>query len=329
MTKLDVNYLGIPLAHPIVPGASPIADRLDLVLRYEDAGAPAIVMRSIFEEQIEREQLAAHRHLGVLVDAESSGVIPDTGTFALGLDGYLEQLAKIRARTKLVVIGSLNGTSPGGWTEYARRIEQAGAHALELNLYAIPTDPDRDAASIEAAELATVREVVAAVKIPVAVKLSPFYSSLPHFVASLEQTGARGIVLFNRFYQADLDPIALETVRTLHLSTPEELLLRLRWLAIVTPRTGLSVASSGGVHDATGVVKAVMAGAHVVQVVSALLTGGPARLRELIDGLARFVDEHDYDSLHQMRGNMNLARCPDPGAYERADYIQLLRSWHG
>jgi len=329
VTKLGVDYLGIPLAHPIVPGASPIADRIDLVLRYEDAGAPAIVMRSIFEEQIEREQLAAHRHLDSFVDAEATGFAPDSAVFALGLDNYLEQLARIRARTKLVVIGSLNGTSPGGWTEYARLIEQAGAHALELNLYAIPSDPDLDASSIEAEQLATVRDVVAAVSIPVAVKLSPFYSSLPHFVTGLERTGARGIVLFNRFYQADIDPIALETERTLHLSTPEELLLRLRWLAIVTPRTTLSVAASGGVHDAIGAIKAVMAGAHVVQVVSTLLTGGPTRLRELVDGLARFLDEHEYESMRQMRGNMNLARCPDPSAYERADYIQLLRSWHG
>jgi dihydroorotate dehydrogenase (fumarate) len=172
-------------------------------------------------------------------------------------------------------------------------------------------------------------EVVQAVAIPVAVKLSPFYSSIPNFAAALATTGIRGLVVFNRFYQADIDPIALETVRTLHLSTADELLLRLRWLAILSPITKLSLAVSGGVHDAWGAVRAVMAGAHVVQCVSALLRHGPPQLREIIDGLGRFLDEHDYSSLAMMNGNMNLARCPDPHAYERADYIQLLRSWHG
>lgn len=329
MTRLATDYLGLPLAHPIVPGASPIADDLDRVLRYEDAGAPAIVMRSIFEEQIALEQLAAHRHLDALVDAEAVSFSPDSDVFALGLDGYLEQLARIRARTRLTVIGSLNGTTPGGWTDYARRIEQAGAHALELNLYAVPADPRRSGAELEAEQLQTVRSVVGAVTIPVAVKLSPFYSSLPHFVAALGETGARGVVLFNRFYQADIDPVRLETARTLHLSTPEELLLRLRWLAILSPATQLSLAASGGVHDASGVVRALMAGAHAVQVVSALLHHGPARLRELIDGLTRFLDEHEYESIAPMIGSMNLARCPSPGAYERADYIQILRGWHG
>lgn len=329
MSKLAVTYLGIPLPHPVVPGASPIADDLDRVLAYEDAGAGAIVMRSIFEEQIEREQLAAHRHLDDFVDAEASSIARIGPAFALGLDGYLEQIVRIRARTKLVVIGSLNGTTPGGWTDYARRIEQAGAHALELNLYEVSTDPRRSAPDLEAAQLATVREVVRAVTIPVAVKLSPFYSSLPSFATSLAATGIRGLVLFNRFYQADIDPVALETVRTLHLSTPDELLLRLRWLAILSPMLELSLAASGGVHDASGAIRAIMAGATIVQSVSALLHHGPARLRQIVADLATFLDEHEYESLAAMTGNMNLARCPDPHAYERADYIQVLRSWHG
>lgn len=329
MNTLATEYLGIPLAHPLVVGASPIADDVDRVLAYEDAGACAIVMRSIFEEQIELEQLAAHRHLDALVDAEAASFAPDHAAFALGLDGYLEQLARLRARTRLVVIGSLNGTTPGGWTDYARRIEQAGAHALELNLYAVPADPRRSGPELEAEQLQTVRDVVAAVRVPVAVKLSPFYSSLPHFVTALADTGARGVVLFNRFYQADIDPVRLETVRTLHLSTPDELLLRLRWLAILSPATALSLAASGGVHDAHGAIRALMAGAHAVQCVSALLHHGPAHLRAMLDGVARFVAEHEYPSLAAMIGNMNLARCPSPAAYERADYIQLLRGWHG
>jgi dihydroorotate dehydrogenase (fumarate) len=325
---LSVDYLGLRLAHPLVVGASPIGDRLDQVLRYEDAGACAIVMRSIFEEQIELEQMAAHRHLDVYSGAEASSMAPDTDVFALGLDGYLEQLARLRTRTKLTVIGSLNGTTPGGWTDYARRIEQAGAHALELNLYAVPADAACSGSELEAAQLETVRSVASAVAIPVAVKLSPFYSSLPHFVAELERTGVRGVVLFNRFYQADIDPIGLETMRTLHLSTPAELLLRLRWLAIISAKSRLSLAASGGVHETTDAIRALMAGATVVQCVSTLLLHGPARLCAMVDGLASFLAEHEYPSLTAMIGNMNHARCPDPAAYERADYMQILRGWH-
>jgi len=326
--NLSVDYLGLRLAHPLMVGASPIGDRLDQVLRYEDAGACAIVMRSIFEEQIELEQMAAHRHLDVYSGAEASSMAPDTDVFALGLDGYLEQLARLRTRTKLTVIGSLNGTTPGGWTDYARRIEQAGAHALELNLYSVPADAARSGSELEAAQLETVRAVASALAIPVAVKLSPFYSSLPHFVAELERTGVRGVVLFNRFYQADIDPIGLETTRTLHLSTPEELLLRLRWLAIISAKSRLSLAASGGVHETIDAIRALMAGATVVQCVSTLLLHGPARLCAMVDGLASFLSEHEYPSLTAMIGNMNHSRCPDPAAYERADYMQILRGWH-
>ncbi|MGO9488707.1 MAG: dihydroorotate dehydrogenase-like protein, partial [Solirubrobacteraceae bacterium] len=298
MTSLATHYLGLELAHPIIPGASPLADDLDQVLRLEDAGASAIVMRSIFEEQIELEQMAAHRHMDGHVVAEAdAGVFPDTNVFALGLDGYLEQLRRIRARTSLKVIASLNGVTPGGWTEYARRLEAAGAHALELNLYSVPTDARLSARDIEERHLVTVHEVTRTVGLPVAVKLSPYYSSLPHFVQALQDAGARGAVLFNRFYQADIDPVLLEAARTLHLSTPDELLLRLRWLAIVSPQTRLELAASGGVHAATDVVKALMAGARVVQVVSTLLRHGPKQLRILIDGLTEFLEEQEYPSL--------------------------------
>jgi dihydroorotate dehydrogenase (fumarate) len=329
MTSLATRYLGLDLESPLVPGASPLADDLDSVLLLEDAGASAIVMRSIFEEQIALEQMAAHRHMDGFVDAEASGAFPETNVFALGLDSYQDQLRRIRERTKLKVIGSLNGVTPGGWTDYARRLEEAGAHALELNLYAVPADARLSARDLEDRQLATVREVTRAVKVPVAVKLSPYYSSLPHFVAALEDTGARAAVLFNRFYQADIDPVRLEAARTLHLSTPDELLLRLRWLAIVSPQTRLELAASGGVHAPLDAVKAIMAGAQVVQVVSALLRHGAAHLRLLIDGLQSFLEREEYPSLDAMRGNMNHARSPDPGAYERSDYIQLLSSWHG
>jgi dihydroorotate dehydrogenase (fumarate) len=330
MTSLATRYLGLELAQPIVPGASPLADDLDQVLLLEDAGASAIVMRSIFEEQITLEQMAAHRHLDVDLGAEAAGgLFLDTDVFALGLDSYLEQLRRIRQRTSLKVIGSLNGTTPGGWTEYARRIEEAGAHALELNLYSIPSDVRLSASDLEQRQLATVREVTHAVKLPVGVKLSPYYSSLPHFVQSLEDAGAKAAVLFNRFYQADIDAVLLEGARTLYLSTPDELLLRLRWLAIVSPQTRLELAASGGVHAALDVVKAIMAGAQVVQVVSTLLRHGPKQLRVLVDGLTEFLDQEEYTSLAAMRGNMSHARAPNPEAYERADYIHMLSSWHG
>lgn len=329
MSQLNTSYLGLELSHPLVPGASPLGDDIDTVLRLEDAGAPAIVMRSIFEEQIALEQMAAHRHLDGHADAEMSSAFPDTDVFALGLDTYLEQVRRIRARTQLKVIGSLNGVTPGGWLDYARKVEAAGAHALELNLYAVPSDPKRSAQELEEEQISTVRDIVKAVKLPVAVKLSPYYSSLPHFVRGLEQAGAQGVVMFNRVYQADIDPLKLEAQRTLHLSTSEELLLRLRWLAIVSPQTKLGLSASGGVHTATDVVKAIMAGAHTVQLVSSLLKNGPAHLKALIEGLKAFLEAQEYGSVAEMRGNMNRARSPNPQAYERSDYIHILQSWHG
>lgn len=336
MISLATRYLGLDLPHPIIPGASPLGDDIDSVLKLEDAGAGAIVMRSVFEEQIALEQLAAHRHIDASLGAEASTVFPDTNVFALGLDTYLEQLRRIRERTSLKVIGSLNGTTPGGWIEYARSIAQAGAHALELNVYAVPTDVTRSSNDVENEQIQTVRAVARTVKLPLAVKLSPYYSSLPHFVSSLGTAGAHGVVLFNRVYQADIEPVKLEAERTLHLSTPDELLLRLRWIAILSaqPRMGTNgnhfdISSSGGAHSAIDVVKALMAGATTVQTVSALLKHGPTRLAEMIVGLRRFLQEQEYESLEQMRGNMNRARTPNPSAYERADYIHLLASWHG
>ncbi len=336
MIALTTRYLGLELEHPIVPGASPLGDELDTVLRLEDAGAPALVMRSIFEEQVELEQLAAHRHLDLDLGAEASGAFPDTHVFALGLDGYLTQIRRIGERTRLPVIGSLNGTTPGGWLEYAQLIEQAGARALELNLYAIATDDRRSGAEVEADQLTVVREVTGRVGIPVAVKISPTYSALPSFVTALAEAGAQAVVVFNRLYQADIDPVALEAQRTLRLSTPDDLLLRLRWLAILSAQdrrtargTPLELASSGGVHGPLHAVKALMAGATVVQTVASLLIHGPEHLRSLTDGLRHFLEEQEYPSLEVLRGNMNLARTPDPSAYERADYIHLLSSWHG
>ncbi len=328
--NLATSYLGLSLAHPIVPGASPLADDIDSVRRLEDAGAAAIVMRSLFEEQVALESMGAYQHLDGHGDvyAEAQSYFPSTNVFALRADTYLEQLHRIRQTVAVPVIASLNGTTPGGWLDYAKQIEQAGAHALELNLYSLPSSPDITAQDVERGQLQIIAEVARSVRIPVTVKLSPFYTSLPHFVADIGRAGARGVVLFNRFYQPDIDIETLDNVQQLHLSDSSELLLRLRWLAIVSPRTELSLACSGGVHSPTDAVKALMAGANVVQVVSALLAHGPGELRKILDGLTRWMVEHEYESLSQLVGSMNHARSPNPSAYERANYIRLLSSFH-
>jgi dihydroorotate dehydrogenase (fumarate) len=328
---LSTTYLGLRLAHPLMPGASPLVDDLDEVRRLEDAGAAAIVMHSIFEEQVRLDQLAAHRHVDEPAESfgEALSYFPSTGAFALGPDEYLEQVRRIRTAVAVPVIGSLNGVSLGGWLEYARLIEEAGAHALELNLYGLPTDAHLDASDVDAQCIDVVRAVTQAVHIPVAVKLSPFHSSLPHLARRIEEAGAAGLVIFNRFYQADIDPEALEVRPRLQLSDSSELLLRVRWLAVLSAQRRLSLAASGGVHTAIDAVKALMSGAHAVQMVSALLLSGTKHLARVLADLRAWLAEHEYDSLGGMIGSMNLARCPDPGAYERANYVQVLQSWHG
>ncbi len=329
MSDLRTTYLGLELAHPIVPGASPLADDLDGARALEDAGAPAIVLRSLFEEQIEEGALAAARHLDAYEDAhaEARSFFPATAKLAHGPDAYLEHLAKVCAAVDVPVIGSLNGVTLGGWLEYAALIEHAGASALELNLYRLPIDPEDDARTLEARDLAIVSAVLERVRIPVAVKLSPFYTSLPHHARALEETGVAGLVCFNRFYQPDIDAEILEAKRELHLSTPSDLPLRLRWLAVLSAQRSLSLAASGGVHEALGVVKALMAGAHATQMVSALLRRGPRHLRDVVRDLGEWLDDHEYESVAQLRGSMNVARSPDPRPYERANYAEILRMW--
>lgn len=328
---LSTTWLGLKLKHPLLTGASPLVDDLDTVRALEDAGASAITMHSLFEEQLAAEQLAAHRHFDGTADSssEAQSWFPSTGDFKLGPDAYLEQIRKVKAAVKVPVVGSLNGSTPGGWIRYAKLIEQAGASALELNLYSLAADPSQDANAVEKRQLEIVREVKRSVKLPLAVKLSPFYSSLPSFAKQLEAEGVAGLVLFNRLYQPDIDVEGLTLDRVLHLSERSELLLRLRWLAILSPKTKLSLAASGGVHVPLDVVKALMAGAGSVQVVSELLAKGPHRLKELVAGLRNWLDEHEYESVAQLVGSMNLARAPDPSGYERANYVKLLQGWHG
>ena len=326
---LSTTYLGFKLPHPLMPGASPLTGDLDMVKRLEDAGAAALVMNSLFEEQIVLEELAARDAMDTPADsfAEALSYFPKVEEYRLGPDEYLRQIRKVKETVSCPVIASLNGVTTGGWLQYARQITEAGADALELNVYYLATSPTETAQALEDRTIEMVKSVKQATHIPVAVKLSPFYSSLPSLAARLAEAGVQGLVLFNRFYQPDIDVNELEVTRTLELSDSRDLLLRLRWLAILSGKIDVSLAASGGVHTAVDAVKAVMTGAHGVQVVSALLNNGPETLKTLREGMARWLEEHKYASLEQMRGSMNLSRSPDPSAYERANYAHILQGW--
>jgi dihydroorotate dehydrogenase (fumarate) len=326
---LSTQYLGMRLPHPLVAGASPLSDDLDGVRRLEDAGAAAIVLRSLFEEQITREQVAEFMNLDFPGEsfAEAISYFPSPNAFALGPVQYLEHLRRAKEAVNIPIVASLNGSTPGGWIEYARLMAEAGADALELNLYRIATDPETTSADIERQAVETVRAVKQSVTIPVAVKLSSFYTALAHLAREFDGAGADGLVLFNRFYQPDIDPEELAAIRTLHLSDSSDLRLRLHWMAILSGRVRASLAVSVGVHTALDVIKATMAGAHVTQMVSALLIQGPTHLQRVLDGIAGWMTEHEWDSLAEMRGNMSLLKVPDPDAYERANYMLMLQGW--
>jgi dihydroorotate dehydrogenase (fumarate) len=324
--NLSTRYLGLTLRHPFMPGASPLVDDIDTVRRLEDAGASAIVMHSLFEEQIEQEREGLE-HIHAHSSAEATSYFPAPSAFALGPERYLEQLARIKATVGVPVIASLNGTTPEGWLAYARLIERAGADALELNFYHVATDLLEDGAAVERRLIDIVAVLKETIAIPLAVKLSPFYSSLPNLALQLDRLGADGLVLFNRFYQPDIDPETLETVPALRLSTSSEINIRLRALALLSGRVNMSLALSGGVHEPVDAVKAVMAGAQAVQVVSLLLRHGPPALARLVRGFEEWAAKHEYDSMAQMCGSMSLSRCPDPAAFERGNYVKILQSW--
>jgi dihydroorotate dehydrogenase (fumarate) len=326
--SLATTYLGFSLPHPIIPGASPLCDEMDGVRRLEDAGAPMIVLRSLFEEQLVNEQLAAHHGIDAHEHAfaEALTYLPSPPAFRFGPGTYVEHLARVKTAVSVPVSASLNGTTPGGWVEYARVLESAGADALELNLFVLPTDPAESAATVEDRLVELVRMVRAHVTIPLAVKLTPFYTSLAHFARRLEGERVDGLILFNRLYVPDIDVHEQTVIRTLTLSSPMELLPRLHALAIVSACTKLSLAATGGVHHGLGALKAIMCGASAVQMVSALmLQDGVKRLTEARDELARILESNEYESLDQVRGSMNLARCPDAQAYERVNYMQILQ----
>ncbi len=327
--NLKTRYMGFDLPHPLIPGASPLVDDLGKVRQLEDAGAPLIIMHSLFEEQIVAEEWAVTWSMeqGEHAHGEANSYLPRPEEFVLGPHEYLEHLRKIKAAVQVPVIASLNGTTLGGWVRYAKLMEEAGADGLELNVYELETDPEESGVQVEQRTLDVVRAVRESIKLPLAVKLSPFYTSIAHFARQLDQLGVSALVLFNRFYQADFNVEQLEVVREVKLSTSAELLLRLRWIAILHGRLSCNLGLTGGIHTGLDVVKALMAGADGVQTVSALLAHGPRRLEQLRKELSEWLQIYEYESVQQLRGSLSLNRCPNPKAFERANYMHILQSW--
>lgn len=329
MPDLTSQFMGLTLRNPLVVSASPLSRRLDTVRRLEDAGAAAIVLYSLFEEQITHESLELDHYLqaGSHSYAESLTFFPDMETYNVGVEPYLEHLRRVKEATSIPIIGSLNGVSTGGWVEYAHKIEAAGADALELNIYYIAADPNQSGADLEAMYVTLAHDVIEQLRIPVTIKLSPFFTSLPHLARQLTKVGARGLTLFNRFYQPDLDIEELAVKPRLELSTPSELRLPLCWIAMLYGRVRADFALTSGVHSATDAIKGVMAGASVVMMASELLARGPARLAEILADMERWMEERDYDSIIQMRGSMSQRSVADPAAFERANYMKTLNSF--
>ena len=329
MLDLTTTYLGLHLKNPLVASASPLSRKIDSARRLEDAGAAAIVMYSLFEEQITHDSHELNHYLerGTHAFAESLSYFPDLEHYNLGPEPYLEHLHSLKQAVDIPVIGSLNGISSGGWLDYAHKIEQAGADALELNIYYLPTDVDLDASELEESYVQLVRDVRSRIKLPIALKLSPFFTSLPHIAKRFVEAGANGLVLFNRFYQPDFDLEELEVIPNLELSTPHELRLPLRWIAILYGRIAADFALTSGVHTAQDVLKAMMAGANVAMMTSTLLQNGTGRLMHIINDLQEWMETHEYESITQMRGSMSQRAVADPAAFERANYMKALNSF--
>lgn len=326
---ISTQYLGRRLRSPLVPSASPLTESLDSLRRLEDAGAGAVVLPSLFEEDITHESHWLHHHLTHGTDsfAESLSYFPEPAELSLAPDQYLDLVRQAKASLEIPVIASLNGIHLGSWIRYAREIAQAGADALELNVYWIPTDPELSGQAVEDRYLEILVAVREAVDLPVAMKLSPYFSNLAHLALRLDAAGAAALVLFNRFYQPDLDIEALEVRPQVLLSTPFAMRLPLRWVAILRGQISAQLAATSGIHHAADVVKMIMAGADVTMLCSALLKRGIDHLAVVERELAHWLEEHEYDSLDQMRGCLSQAHCPDPSAFERAHYIRALHSY--
>jgi len=329
MPELKTTYLGLTLDCPVVVSSNPLCEEVDNIRRMEEAGAGAVVLHSLFEEQIAAENEVLDYFVNQAGEsyAEALSYFPSMEGYNHGPEGYLEHIRKAKAAVDIPIIASLNGVSTGGWIRYARLIEEAGADALELNLYYLPTHPSQTSAQVEEMYLTLVRDVVRSVRIPVAVKITPYFSALANMAHRLAEAGARGLVLFNRFYQPDIDLEALEVAPRLYLSRPEELLERLRWTAILSPHLGADLAITGGVHSAEDVLKAMMVGAKVAYMASAVLRHGIEHVARVRSDLLTWMEEREYQSIEQMQGSMSQRRVAEPGAYERANYMTVLQSF--
>jgi len=329
MIDLSTSYLGLQLKNPVVVSSSPLQRELDNIRRMEDAGAAAVVMHSLFEEQINVESEELNRWLENATEsfAESLHYLPDLENYNHGPDSYLEHLARVKKSVRIPVIASLNGSSMGGWTRYAKMMEEAGADAIELNTYYVATDATVPGSQVEAMYIDLVKQVKASVRIPLAIKVTHFFSSIPNMMRQLDDAGADGLVLFNRFYQPDIDLEQLEIVPQLVLSRSYELLLRLNWVAIVYGSIRADLAITGGVHTAEDLLKSMMVGARVAMMTSALLESGIDHIRGVLTDVTRWMQDHEYDSIRQMLGSMSRRAVPNPSAFERANYMRVLSSY--
>ncbi|CAN1211520.1 dihydroorotate dehydrogenase-like protein [Tumidithrix helvetica PCC 7403] len=327
---LTTTYLGLNLRSPLVPSAAmPLSEDIDNIKRMEDAGAAAIVLHSLFEEQLAQERFELHHHLtyGTESFAESLTYFPEPEAFHVGPELYLEHIRKAKEAVNIPIIASLNGYTPGGWVEYAQLMQQAGADAIELNVYYVPTDPNVTGAEVEQNYINILRDVKAEVTIPVAIKLSPFFSNMANMAKRLDEAGADALVLFNRFYQPDIDIDNLEVYPHLVLSTPSATRLPMRWIAILYGRIQADLAATGGIQRGQDALKMLMAGAKVTQICSVLLRHGIEHIREIEQEIVNWMEEHEYVSIKQMQGSMSQINCPDESAFERAQYMKVIQSY--
>lgn len=328
MVDLGTSYLGLPLRTPLVASASPLSHEIDGIRRLEDAGASAIVLYSLFEEQLRQESSELEQRLFECTDsfAEASSFFPQPDEFHVGPEAYLEHIRLAKSAVSVPVIASLNGATLGGWASYAKQMEQAGADAIECNVYFIPTNPDLSSSEIEQTYLDILRELKISVRIPVAVKVSPFFSNMANMAKRFDEAGANGLVLFNRFYQPDINLDELEIQPSVLLSTPQALRLPLTWIGILFGRLRASLAATSGVHGPEDVVKLLMVGADVTMLCSTLLRNGISYMRQVERGLLEWMEKHEYESVEQMKGSMSQIRCPNPAAFERAQYMKAVKS---
>lgn len=329
MIDLTTNYLGLNLNNPLVPSSSPLTGNFDDVKRLEDAGAAAIVLPSLFEESIhhEQKQLEKYIHSQALGNYEADSFHPVPEDYSGELDNYLEHLQSVKETLEIPVIASLNGVSDSGWIDYGKELVQAGADALELNVYYIAADPEQSSAEVEQRYVSLLSNLRRHVDIPIAMKLSSQFSSVAHMVKKLQQAGAEGVVLFNRFYQPDINIETLQIKPQIELSNPAEALLRVRWIALIRSRVDLSLAATGGFHTVESVIKALLAGADAIYLCSVLLNKGPGFCSQLLQQLTDWLTEHEYESIQQMQGSLNQSCALDPVAYEHSNYVDVLKSY--